>query len=75
MNRCAKGWESAPPQTAVGFDKTDGIYGVVPPTVHSAGIIWTSKPAFAQSGAGNPTTWEEFNAHAPQLRSKANGLS
>lgn len=63
----AEGWDDVLPQAVKDFNKIDGRYVAAPTNVHRTDMIWASKAAFDKIGAEYPTTWEEFNALAPQF--------
>lgn len=62
-----EGWDDALPAAVKAFNKIDGRYVAAPTNVHRTDMIWASRAAFEKIGAAYPTTWEEFNALAPQF--------
>lgn len=63
----AEGWSDVLPDAVRAFTEVDGLYVSAPTNVHRTDMIWASRAAFDAIGADIPTTWEEFNALAPQF--------
>lgn len=63
----AEGWSDVLPASVRAFTEVDGSYVSAPTNVHRTDMIWASRAAFDAIGADIPTTWEEFNALAPQF--------
>ena len=63
----AEGWSDVLPNAVRAFTEVDGRYVSAPTNVHRTDMIWASRAAFDAIGADIPTTWEEFNALAPQF--------
>lgn len=63
----AEGWDDVLPQAVQDFNKINGAYVAAPTNVHRTDMIWASRAAFDKIGAEFPTTWDEFNALAPQF--------
>ncbi|OAN80196.1 sugar ABC transporter substrate-binding protein [Jannaschia sp. EhC01] len=63
----SEGWSDVLPDAVRAFTEIDGRYVSAPTNVHRTDMIWASRAAFEAIDADIPTTWDEFNALAPQF--------
>jgi glucose/mannose transport system substrate-binding protein len=64
------GWDALVPDALKGFAVQDGKWVAVPVNIHRPNWLWINAKIFADNGLTPPTTWEEFNTVAAQLKEK-----
>lgn len=66
----AGGWDALTPDALKAFAVQDGKWVAVPVNIHRPNWLWINAKIFQENGLTPPTTWEEFNAVAEQLKAK-----
>lgn len=66
----AGGWDALTPDALKAFAVQDGKWVAVPVNIHRPNWLWINAKIFQENGLTPPTTWEEFNAAAEQLKAK-----
>jgi glucose/mannose transport system substrate-binding protein len=69
----AEKWDSVLPPALASIMKYEGKYVAAPVNIHRVDWMWVNPAVLAKINAKVPTTWDEFNAVAEQL--KAAGIT
>ena len=63
-------WDALVPDALKDIAVQDGKWVAVPVNIHRPNWLWINARIFQDNGLTPPTTWEEFNAVAEELKSK-----